>query len=70
MGLDQATWIAGVYDELNCFRNLVALYVLCESFPAKQAEDIKRVNRFNIGGGWNIYFSLKKGKRNKLVLGA
>ena len=29
----------------------------CESFPAKQAEDIKRVKRSNIGGGWNIYFS-------------
>ena len=70
MGYDHVKLLAGVYDELNCFRHLVALYFLCESFPAKQAEDIKRVKRFNIGGGWNIYFSWKKGKRNKLVLGA
>lgn len=43
MGYDHVKLLAGVYDELNCFRNLVALYFLCESFPAKQAEDIKRV---------------------------
>lgn len=72
MGYDHVKLLAGVYDELNCFRHLVALYFLCESFPAKQAEDVKRarVKRFNIGGGWKIYFSWKKGKRNKLVLGA
>ena len=51
MGYDHVKLLAGVYDELNCFRNLVALYFLCESFPAKQAEDIKRVKRFNFGGG-------------------
>ena len=62
MGYDHVKLLACVYDVLNCFRNLVALYFLCESFPAKQAEDIKRVKRFNIGGGWNIYFSWKKGK--------
>ena len=56
MGYDHVKLLAGVYDELNCFRNLVALYFLCETFPAKQAEDIKRVKRFNIGGAETFIF--------------
>lgn len=64
MGYDHVKLLAGVYDELNCFRHLVALYFLCESFPAKQAEDIKRarIKRFNIGGAERFIFLEKKGK--------
>ena len=60
--------MSSYFDVLNCFRNLVALYFLCERFPAKRAENIKRVKRFNIGGSWNIYFSWKKGKRNSISI--
>ena len=63
MGYDHVKLLAGVYDELNCFRHLVALYFLCEkAFLLNKLKILNELRDLTLAGAETFIFLEKKGK--------